>query len=86
MFHTRYTLRGTGYLLHRMGWSVQVPRHRAVERDEAAIATWWREVWPAGKRYRRSATPGSASRTRPVRRCAHRRPAPGADPGGSRVG
>jgi transposase len=48
MFHTRYTLRGTSYLLHRIGWSVQVPAHRAVERDEQAIATWRREVWPAG--------------------------------------
>jgi transposase len=26
MFHTRYTLRGTAYLLHRIGWSVQAPR------------------------------------------------------------
>jgi transposase len=50
LFHVRYTLRGTAYLLHRIGWSVQVPAHRAVERDEAAIATWRREVWPAGKR------------------------------------
>jgi putative transposase len=50
MFHTRYTLRGTSYLLHRIGWSVQVPAHRAVERDEQAIATWRREVWPVGKR------------------------------------
>ncbi|MET7831255.1 winged helix-turn-helix domain-containing protein [Micromonospora sediminicola] len=50
MFRTRYTLRGTSYLLHRIGWSVQVPSHRPVERDEAAVATWRREVWPAGKR------------------------------------
>ncbi len=50
MFHTRYTLRGTSYLLHRIGWSVQVPAHRAVERDEDAITNWRREVWPAGKR------------------------------------
>jgi putative transposase len=50
MFHVRYTLRGTSYLLHRMGWSVQVPAHRPVERDEQAIVTWRREVWPAGKR------------------------------------
>jgi transposase len=49
-FHTRYTLRGTAYLLHRMGFTVQVPAHRAVERDEDAIATWRREAWPAGKR------------------------------------
>jgi transposase len=49
LFHVRYTLRGTSYLLHRIGWSMQVPTHRAVERNEQAIATWRREVWPAGK-------------------------------------
>jgi putative transposase len=50
LFHTRYTLRGVSYLLHRTGFSPQVPAHRAVERDEAAIATWRKETWPAGKR------------------------------------
>ena len=50
LFHTRYTLRGVSYLLHRMGFSPQVPAHRAVERDEDAIATWRKETWPAGKR------------------------------------
>ncbi|MEV0154266.1 winged helix-turn-helix domain-containing protein [Micromonospora sp. NPDC050686] len=50
MFRTRYTLRGTSYLLHRIGWSVQVPAHRPVEPDVAAVATWRQEVWPAGKR------------------------------------
>ncbi|WP_431921180.1 winged helix-turn-helix domain-containing protein [Micromonospora wenchangensis] len=49
-FHTRYTLRGTANIMYRLGWSVQVPAHRAVERDEAAIITWRRETWPAGKR------------------------------------
>src|SRR6266545_4261784 len=39
-----------GPAVHRIGWSVQVPKHRPVERDEAAVATWRREVWPAGKR------------------------------------
>ena len=50
LFHTRYTLRGVSYLLHRLGFSPQVPAHRAVERDERAIATWRKEAWPAGKR------------------------------------
>lgn len=45
MFRTRYTLRGTSYLVHRIGWSVQVPTQRPVERDEMAIMTWRREVW-----------------------------------------
>jgi putative transposase len=40
LFHASYTLRSTSYLLHRMGWSPQVPAHRAVERNEDAIAAW----------------------------------------------
>jgi hypothetical protein len=30
LFHVRYTLRGTSYLLHRIGFTPQVPIHRAV--------------------------------------------------------
>jgi transposase len=43
--HVRYTLRGVSYLSHRMGYSPQVPAHRAVERDEDAIAAWRTETW-----------------------------------------
>jgi putative transposase len=49
MFHIRYTERGTAYLLHRIGFTVQVPARRAAVRDEQAIASWRREVWPVGK-------------------------------------
>ena len=45
LFHVRYTLRGTGYLLHRIGYSPQVPVHRAAERDEAAVAAWRDVTW-----------------------------------------
>ena len=45
LFHVRYTLRGTSYPLHRIGFSPQVPVHRAAERDEAAIAAWRAETW-----------------------------------------
>jgi transposase len=41
---------GVSNLLHRMGFSPQVPTHRTVDRDEDAIVTWRRETWPAGKR------------------------------------
>ncbi len=37
-FGVEYTLAGLDVLLHRIGWSVQVPARRAAERDEAAIA------------------------------------------------
>jgi transposase len=45
LFHVRYTLRGTSLLLHRMGYSPQVPVHRAVERDEDAVAAWRAATW-----------------------------------------
>ena len=45
LFHVRYTLRGTSYLLHRIGFTPQVPVHRAAERDEAAIAAWRTGTW-----------------------------------------
>jgi transposase len=45
LFHVRYTLRGASYLLHRMGYTPQVPIHRAVERDEQAIAAWKATTW-----------------------------------------
>ena len=45
LFHVRYTLRGVSYLLHRAGFSPQVPAHRAAERDEAAIAAWRTGTW-----------------------------------------
>jgi transposase len=45
LFHARYTLRGTSYLLHRLGFTPQVPVHRAAERDEQAIAAWRTTTW-----------------------------------------
>ena len=43
--HVSYTLRGVSYLLHRIGFSPQVPAHRAIERDEDAIARWRAQTW-----------------------------------------
>jgi transposase len=48
-FRVEYTLAGIDVLLHRIGWSVQVPARRAAERDEAAIARWKEESWPVIK-------------------------------------
>jgi transposase len=45
LFHVHYTLRGTSYLLHRLGFTPQVPIHRAAERDEKAIAAWKTTTW-----------------------------------------
>jgi transposase len=59
LFHVRYTLHGRSYLLHRLGFTPQVPVLRAVERDEAAITTWRdRDV---GEASRLAAATGRAS-------------------------
>ena len=50
LVHERFgvddTLSGLDVLLHRIGWSVQVPARRAAERDEDAIAAWNRRPGP----------------------------------------
>ncbi|WP_427016494.1 winged helix-turn-helix domain-containing protein [Pseudarthrobacter sp. P1] len=67
LFDAGYTRAGTGLLLHRAGWSVQVPTRRAAERDEAKIAAWKEQQWPVLKAPRRTWVPGFASRMRPAR-------------------
>jgi transposase len=66
-FKVEYTLAGLDLLLHRLGWSVQVPARRAAERDEARIAAWREETWPVVKARRRTWAPGSASKTNQAR-------------------
>ena len=66
-FGTEYTLAGMDVLLHRIGWSVQVPARRAAERDGAARAVWQEETWPVIKGRRRTRAPGWSSRTSPAR-------------------
>ena len=66
-FRADYTLAGLDLLLHRIGWSVQVPARQAAERDEARIAAWKEADWPVIKGRRRTWAPGSASKTSPAR-------------------
>ena len=66
-FGVEYTLAGMDVLLHRIGWSVQVPARRAAERDEDKIARWREDTWPVIKGPRRTWAPGSASRTSQAR-------------------
>jgi transposase len=66
-FGAEYTLAGMDVLLHRIGWSVQVPARRAAEQDEDQIARWREETWPVVKGRRRTWAPGSVSRTSPAR-------------------
>ena len=45
LFGIGYSLRGVSFLLHRLGWSPQVPAQRAARRDERQVDTWRRETW-----------------------------------------
>lgn len=51
-------------LTGRLGWSLQCPRRRAAERDQAAVDRWLAEEWPRIKRGRAAGTPGWSSSTR----------------------
>ena len=66
-FAVEYTLAGMDVLLHRIGWSVQVPARRAAERDEEKVARWREDTWPVIKERRRTWAPGSAGKTSPAR-------------------
>lgn len=52
-YHRNYISR----LLHGLGWSVQKPEARALERDEELIQAWLRKDWPRIKK-------GAAARRR----------------------
>jgi transposase len=45
-FHVTYHPAHMSRLLRAIGWSVQKPRTRASQRDEAAIEAWVTERWP----------------------------------------
>ncbi|MER7207787.1 winged helix-turn-helix domain-containing protein [Streptosporangium sp. NPDC000239] len=63
LFHVRHTLRGVSCLLHRLGWSPQIPAQRAVERGEGGDHLVGRRG-VAGDRGRRSTwAPGCAGKT-----------------------
>jgi len=66
-FGVEYTLAGVHLLLHRAGWSVQVPARRAAERYEAAVAAWRQETWPVIKGRSLTWGHGLSSRTSPGR-------------------
>jgi transposase len=51
-FGVRYTAAHVSRLLRALGRSPQRPLERATQRDEAAIARWSTERWPALKRGR----------------------------------
>lgn len=49
MFGVSYTIKGMSLLLRRLGYSPQVPKRRAAQRDQAQVSSWQKVRWPAVK-------------------------------------
>jgi transposase len=56
-------------LLARLGWTPQKPIIRATQRDEAAIAAWYSERWPALKKSACEKDESSSGLTKRVSTC-----------------
>lgn len=50
LFKVRYEQSGVWRLLTRMGWSSQKVQRLAIQRDDEAIVSWKRHVWPGIKK------------------------------------
>lgn len=68
MFHVRVGITTVWQAMRRLGYTAQLPIHRAIERDEAAIVHWRRYQWPAVKESPPARPPGSVSPTSVARR------------------
>ncbi|MFM9558274.1 winged helix-turn-helix domain-containing protein [Streptomyces caniscabiei] len=77
-FHVSYSVSGATRLMHRLGFSPQVPVRRVAERDEQAVTAWKEATWAEVKEPGRSVGATSASRTRQASPADRPGEAPGA--------
>lgn len=77
-FHASYSVSGATRLMHRLGFSPQVPARRVAERDEQAVTGWKEATWAEVKEPGRPAEATSASRTRQASPAGRPKDAPGA--------
>jgi transposase len=63
-FHVSYSVSGATRLMHRLGFSPQVPARRVAERNERAVTVWKEATWTEVKQPGRSAGAASASKTK----------------------
>ncbi|MEV8039057.1 winged helix-turn-helix domain-containing protein [Streptomyces sp. NPDC086182] len=78
-FHVSYSVSGATRLMHRLGFSPQVPARRVAERDEEAVTVWREVTWAEVKGSGRPAGATSASRTKPASPDGRPGDGPGAD-------
>ncbi|OKJ19530.1 transposase, partial [Streptomyces sp. CB01580] len=74
-----YSVSGATRLMHRLGFSPQVPARKVAERDEQAVTAWKEATWAEVKEPGRPAGATSASRTRQASPAGRPKDAPGAD-------
>ncbi|MEV6303673.1 winged helix-turn-helix domain-containing protein [Actinoplanes sp. NPDC051861] len=77
LFHQRVGITTAWQTMQRLGYTAQMPVHRAIERDEEEIAHWRRYQWPAVKESPREAAHGSVPPTSAGRLSELTRPRPG---------
>ncbi|MEU0002661.1 winged helix-turn-helix domain-containing protein [Streptomyces microflavus] len=80
-FHIAYSVSGATRLMHRLGFSPQVPARRVAERDEQAVAVWKEATWAEVKGRGRPAEATSVSRTKPASPAGRPGDGPGAGEG-----
>ncbi|MFD5815631.1 winged helix-turn-helix domain-containing protein [Streptomyces sp. NPDC127038] len=78
-FHISYSVSGATRLMHRLGFSPQVPVRQVAERDEEAVKVWKEATWAEVKGPGRPAGATSASRTRQASPAGRLGAGPGAD-------
>nr|WP_256097053.1 winged helix-turn-helix domain-containing protein [Streptomyces agglomeratus] len=83
-FHVSYSVSGATRLMHRLGFSPQVPARRVAERDERAVSVWREVTWAEVKGPGRPAGATSALRTKPGSPAGRPVDGPGADAGSPR--
>ncbi|WUO09511.1 winged helix-turn-helix domain-containing protein [Streptomyces sp. NBC_00289] len=65
-FHVSYSVSGATRLMHRLGFSPQVPARRVVEHDEQAVTVWKEATWAEVKELGRRAGATTSSRRPPA--------------------
>ncbi|MFG3585972.1 transposase [Streptomyces sp. NPDC047990] len=78
-FHISYSVSGATRLMHRIGFSPQVPARRVAERDEQAVTAWQEATWAEVKGPGRTAGGTSVSRTKQASPASRPEGGPGAD-------
>jgi hypothetical protein len=76
-FHVSYSVSGATRLMHRLGFSPQVPARRVAERNEEAVTVWKEATWTEVEERGRPAEVTSASRTRQASPAVRPKDAPG---------